>query len=144
MGGGADLAKDRGPHHLGAQSQNICYPPTSSLEIGPLSKFQPGAPSNLNPPLHKWHEKDDIQNLDKKCVLLLFNSQENQFQCAVKQDFTNYLAITSSPPYSMNINIIIFNRISLVNVVVVDICVASLQNSSLVGNFWFAFYCYIL
>ena len=54
-----------------ATSASVHYPPTFSVEIGPLSKFQPAAPSNLNAPLHKWHEKDDIQTLDKKCVPLL-------------------------------------------------------------------------
>ena len=70
---GADWAKDRGPI-----PKYIHYPPTSSLEIEPLSKFQPGAPSNLNPPLHQRHGKDDIQTLDKKCVILLLvlNSQD--------------------------------------------------------------------
>ena len=47
--GGAEWAKARSPHHLSTPNPKIiCFSPSSSLEIGPLSKFQPRATSNFN------------------------------------------------------------------------------------------------
>ena len=115
---GADWAKDKGPQPFkGPIPKYIHYPPISSLEIGPLSKFQPGAPSNLN--LHKWHKKDDLQTLDKKCVLLLLvpNSQDEPIpMCSEARLYKlacNNLITTLFNEYKHY-----FNRISLVDVVV--------------------------
>ena len=77
-GGGADWTKARDLHHLGAPfPKYIRFTPSSSLEIGPLSKFQPGAPSNLNPPLRDLTDYLNYK-IDQMTPLSIFLDLSNQ------------------------------------------------------------------